>query len=129
MSKHILRRSYQEEIAASLSELHPLLRRIYAARQVQSVKELDNSLEGLLPYESLLGIQEAVRLLGEAVMGNQKILIVGDFDADGATSTAVAVRALRSFGAQQVQFLVPNRFAYGYGLTPEIVAAAQPFGP
>ena len=129
MKKQIIRREYQEGSAIFLQELHPLLRRVYATRQVKSTQELDRTLEGLLPYQSLLGIDAAVKLLAEAVMRNQKILIVGDFDADGATSTAVAIRALRSFGAERVQFLVPNRFEFGYGLTPEIVAAAKDFAP
>jgi single-stranded-DNA-specific exonuclease len=129
MRKQIIRREYQQEFADSLSDLHPLLRRVYAARQVQSVKELDRALEGLLPYQSLLGMDEAISILVTAVKMNHKILIVGDFDADGATSTAVAVRALRSFGAEQVQFLVPNRFAFGYGLTPELVAITKDYTP
>lgn len=129
MRKQIIRREYQAAQAAALTQLHPLLRRIYAARSVASVQELDSTMNGLLPYQSLLGMDAAVRILAEAVMGNQKILIVGDFDADGATSTAVAVRALRSFGAEQTQFLVPNRFQYGYGLTPELVAVTHEFAP
>jgi single-stranded-DNA-specific exonuclease len=129
MRKQIIRRDSQPDIAASLSELPPLLRRVYAARHVQSMKELERSLAHLLPFHLLLGIEKAVERLAEAVTNNQRILIVGDFDADGATSTAVAVRALRSFGVNQVNFLVPNRFAYGYGLTPELVAAAKPFAP
>ena len=110
-------------------DLHPLMQRVYAARHVQSVRELERELEHLLPYESLLGIDKAAHLLAEAITRNQKMLIVGDFDADGATSTAVAVRALRSMGATRVDFLVPNRFEYGYGLTPELVAAATHFAP
>jgi single-stranded-DNA-specific exonuclease len=99
------------------------------ARQVKSEHELEKALDHLLPFQSLLGIDKAVALLVDAIQRNQKILIVGDFDADGATSTAIAVRSLRSFGAEQVQFLVPNRFEYGYGLTPELVAAAEAFSP
>lgn len=129
MRKQIIRREYQQKFADSLSDLHPLLRRVYAARQVQSVKELDRALEGLLPFQSLLGMDEAVRILATAVKMNHKILIVGDFDADGATSTAVAVRALRSFGAEHIQYLVPNRFAFGYGLTPELVAITKDDAP
>lgn len=124
MRKQIIRREFKQAYADSLHELHPLLQRIYAARQVQSCQELDRELESLHPFQSLLGIDKAVPLLALAVQKNQKILIVGDFDADGATSTAVAVRALRSFGASHVQFLVPNRFIHGYGLTPELVAVA-----
>lgn len=129
MRKQIIRREYNQIFAESLTDLHPLLRRVYAARQIQSPRELERGLEGLLPYESLLGINEATKLLAKAVKANQTILIVGDFDADGATSTALAVRALRSFGADNVKFLVPNRFAYGYGLTPELVTAAKEFSP
>lgn len=129
MQKKIIRREFKEATAASLSELHPLLRRVYAARQVESMQELERALDHLLPYQSLLNIDKAVQLLADAVMQNQKILIVGDFDADGATSTAVGMRAFKSFGAERVQFLVPNRFAYGYGLTPELVAAAKEFAP
>lgn len=129
MRKQITRREYKQELADSLPELHPVLRRVYAARQIQSSQELNRTFESLLPYQSLLGIEEAVRLLVSAVKKNQRILIVGDFDADGATSTAVAVRALRSFGAEHVQFLVPNRFAFGYGLTPELVEVAKTHAP
>jgi len=129
MRKQIIRREFKKEFADSLHELHPLLRRVYAARQVQVPGELDRNFESLLSYQSLLGLENAINLLVAAVQQNQRILIVGDFDADGATSTAVAIRALRSFGADHVQFLVPNRFAYGYGLTPELVAAATSFSP
>lgn len=129
MRKQIIRREFRQEFADSLHELHPLLRRVYAARQVQSPRELNRNLESMLSFQSLLGMDEAVRLLVAAIQKNQKILIVGDFDADGATSTAVAVRALRSFGAEHVQYLVPNRFAYGYGLTPELVESAKAYSP
>lgn len=130
MHKQIIRREYKQEHADALCDFHPLLRRVYAARHVKSSSELDKTLDSLLPYDSLKGLAEAVRLLAEAVQHHRKILIVGDFDADGATSTAVAIRALRSFGAENVQYLVPNRFAFGYGLTPELVnAAARDFAP
>src|SRR5688572_27541675 len=109
MKKKIIRREFQEQDAALLDDLHPILRRIFVNRNVRTAKELDFNFESLLPYQDLLGIEDAVQLLTEAITQNQRILIVGDFDADGATSTTVAVRALRSFGAKQVQFLVPNR--------------------
>lgn len=110
--------------------LHPLLQRIYASRGILSVAELDRGLERLLPYHDLLGMNQALELLAIAIMTQQRILIVGDFDADGATSSAVAIRALKSFGAQFVDYLVPNRFAFGYGLTPELVeVAAKEFQP
>ena len=106
-----------------------LLADIYAARGVASVEELDYSLTRLLPFETMSGLKEAVELLQQALREGQRILIVGDFDADGATSSALAVRALRAMGAEAVDYLVPNRFEYGYGLTPEIVAVAAQRSP
>ena len=101
-----------------------MLARLYAARAVQHPDELDLSLERLLPPGALKHMDAAVALLAESVRAGQRILIVADFDADGATSCALAVRALRSMGAHDVRYVVPNRFEYGYGLTPEIVAVA-----
>lgn len=129
MQKEIIRRDYCDAKAASLKAMPALLQRIYAARHIESQHELEKELTHLLPYESLLGINDAVLLLAEALANNQKIVVIGDFDADGATSTTVAVRALKSFGAKNVDFLVPNRFAYGYGLTPELVEAAKDMKP
>src|SRR3989338_4250046 len=105
--------------------IHPLLQRIYLLRDVLSAEEIEHDLKGLLPFASLSNIREAVKCLVEALLLQQRILIVGDFDADGATSTALAVSALQQFGAKHVDFLVPNRFEYGYVLTPEIVAVAK----
>lgn len=107
-----------------LGELPPLLTRLYAARGVQSAEELDKSLARLLPFQQLKGIEAAVDLLVEALAQRQRILIVGDFDADGATASTVGVLGLRLLGAAHVDYLVPNRFEYGYGLTPEIVKVA-----
>ncbi len=129
MRKQIIRREYRTAYIDALETAHPVLRRVYAARQIQSIQEIDHAIDNLLPYQSLSGIDHAVNVLAEAVKQNQRILIVGDFDADGATSTAVAVRALKSFGADYVNYLVPNRFAYGYGLTPELVEAAKAYAP
>lgn len=100
-----------------------LMARLLAARGVNAPVTLENSLAQLLPPSSLLNNQKMAALLADAIEAKQKILIVGDYDADGATATAVAMRGLRAFGAE-VDFLVPNRFEYGYGLTPEIVALA-----
>lgn len=120
--RRIVRRA---SAAAELSaELHPVLARLYAARAVQHAGELDLSLERLLPPGALKHMDAAVALLAESLRAGQRILIVADFDADGATSCALAVRALRSMGAHDVRYVVPNRFEYGYGLTPEIVAVA-----
>src|SRR5690554_2198512 len=107
-----------------LGELPPLLTRLYAARGVQSAAELDRSLRSLLPVSLFKGMDQAVQVLRTALEQRQSILIVGDFDCDGATASAVAVLGLRALGAAQVDYLVPNRFEYGYGLTPEIVEVA-----
>ena len=96
------------------------LARLYAARGITQPDELETGLSGLLPAEMLHGVTEAVRLLDVAIDKGQRILIVGDFDCDGATSTALMMRALKKMDAV-VDFLVPDRFKYGYGLTPEIV--------
>jgi single-stranded-DNA-specific exonuclease len=106
------------------TDIHPLLARVYRGRGIVSMQQLDLGLAQLLPPTQLLNADRAAILLADAIAADQKILIVGDFDADGATSTALAVSALRAFGAAHVGYLVPNRFDYGYGLTPEIVALA-----
>jgi single-stranded-DNA-specific exonuclease len=99
------------------------LARIYAARGIRSAGQLDTSLAALIPPDRLTHNQKLAELLADAITQKQRLLVVGDYDADGATATAVAVRGLRSMGAD-VDFLVPNRFEYGYGLTPEIVRLA-----
>lgn len=110
--------------ATDLGGLHPVLARIYAGRGVRSAAEIDYSLARLLPCDGLQGIAKAVALLVQAIEEGARILVVADFDADGATACAVAVRGLEALGAADVRFLVPNRFEFGYGLTPEIVAVA-----
>ena len=113
----------REGAAAALgANLHPVLRRVYAARGIDSESQLDLSLERLAPVSTLDGVHDAARLL--AAHRGGRVLIVGDFDADGATSTALMMRALRALGFVHVDFLVPNRFKFGYGLTPGIVALA-----
>ncbi|OYT95504.1 MAG: single-stranded-DNA-specific exonuclease RecJ [Pseudomonas sp. PGPPP3] len=112
-----------------LGDLPPLLTRLYAARGVRSAVELDKGLARLIPYQRLKGIDAAVSLLVTALQQRQRILIVGDFDADGATASSVGVLGLRMLGAAHVDYLVPNRFEYGYGLTPEIVAVALQRAP
>ncbi len=101
-----------------------VIRRIYAARGISGPEQIDYRLQHLNTPASMRGLDEALRLLEEALREQQPIMIIGDFDADGATSTVLAISALRAMGHRQVDFLVPNRFEYGYGLTPEIVAVA-----
>jgi len=108
---------------APLPHLPPLLARVYAHRGVADASELEDGLAHLLPYHELKGIDEASDLLAETMARDAPILVVGDFDADGATASAVAVKGLRAMGAR-VDFLVPDRFRYGYGLTPAIVERA-----
>jgi len=108
-----------------LGDLPPLLVRLYAARGVQSTAELSHSLSQLAPWHLLKGIDNAVELLLQARQTQQRLLVVGDFDADGATASAVAILGLRALGFNQVDYLVPNRFEYGYGLSPAIVEVAQ----
>src|SRR5256885_2236679 len=128
--KHIVRRAVEVNGADGLpDDLHPVLRRVYRARHVSSAIDLDRSLERLAPPDSLHGLPQAVALLKRALAEQQRILVLGDFDADGATSCALVVRALRMLGAAHVDFLVPNRFEYGYGLTPEIVQVAAERAP
>jgi len=105
------------------ADVHPVLRRIYAARGVMDDEDLDLSLERLLPIGSLPGVEAAAALLRNYRTG--RVLVVGDFDADGATSSALVVRGLRGLKFPHVDYLVPNRFKFGYGLTPEIVALAS----
>ena len=112
-----------DELPAALQPLAAqslTLARLYAGRGIVQPDELETQLSGLLAAEQLHGVTEAVRLLNIAIDEGQRILIVGDFDCDGATSTALMMRALTAMGAK-VDFLVPDRFKYGYGLTPEIV--------
>jgi len=123
MSIKLERRSAATNIQLP-DNLHPLLRRIYQQRAIESVSELELSLGRLIKPDGLLGIESAVALLHRHLEAGSKILIVADFDADGATSCALAMLALSSCGAAEVDYLVPNRFEYGYGLTPEIVELA-----
>lgn len=128
MQKKITRREISVPLAFS-SEIHPLLQRIYAARGVSRDEDIDRVMARLHAPALLKGMDEAVDLLCTALQQDENILIVGDFDADGATSCALSVLALRALGARRVDYLVPNRFRYGYGLTPEIVAVASERAP
>lgn len=102
----------------------PLLKQLYANRGISSANELDTSTKNLLQAKELKGIQRACELLYQALLSSQKIVVVGDFDADGATSTALSILALRALGFTHIDYLIPNRFDYGYGLSPEIVDLA-----
>jgi len=110
--------------AKDLAGLHPVLRQVYLNRGITQQEQLDRTLRDLPNYQSLTGIDTAVSIIKAAIYSDKKILIVADFDADGATSCAVAIRGLRLLGAKNVGFVVPDRFKFGYGLTPEIVAVA-----
>src|SRR5207249_72219 len=106
----------------------PVLARVYAARGIVDAAELDHSLRSLPDFARLANIEAATERLARAIARSERIVIVGDYDADGATACAVGVRGLRGMGAD-VDFLVPNRFEFGYGLTPEIVAVAARHNP
>ena len=121
----ITRRTCAGEIADAT--LHPVLRRAYAARGVRQSHELTLTLDKLMPVGTLGGVTAAVALI--LAHRERRIVVVGDFDADGATSTALIVRCLRAWGFASVDFLVPNRFEFGYGLTPEIVGLAAERSP
>lgn len=121
----IHQRHYETPVAAALQAqgIPPLLSRLLAARGVQAETRFVLDMQDLLTPDTMTGCQQMAELLVTAIQKQKKILVVGDYDADGATATAVAVRGLRALGAK-IDFLVPNRFTYGYGLTPEIVALA-----
>ncbi len=121
VSARIRRR--QPECVPLGPDVHPVLARVYAARGVRTAAELSLALERLHPVGTLEGVDAAAELLARQRAAG-RVLIIGDFDADGATSTALVVRALRAWAFATVDFLVPNRFEFGYGLTPEIVALA-----
>ncbi|MDH3326364.1 MAG: single-stranded-DNA-specific exonuclease RecJ [Gammaproteobacteria bacterium] len=124
--KSIRRRENNDEKATNFPPtIPPLLQKIYQNRSVSDFSEIEKSLSKLRPYHSLKGIDDATNLLYKHLCDQSHIVIIGDFDADGATSTTVAVKCLRMLGASYVDFLVPDRFKYGYGLTPEIVKAAN----
>ncbi len=121
----IVQRNTQPQVEQHLIEagVPTLMARLLATRGVTEASQLSANLSNLLPPSTLTHNAEMAKLLADAITANKKLLIIGDYDADGATATAVAVKGLRAFGAN-VDFLVPNRFEYGYGLTPEIVALA-----
>ncbi len=129
MKLKIVRRSVAPEACAVFAGLNPVLARAYAARGIKDKTLLRIGLDCLLPVGTLDGIDAAVELLLAHRASGRRILVIGDFDADGATSSALIVRCLRAWGYADVDFLVPNRFEFGYGLTPEIVALAAKQNP
>ena len=126
----IIPRSHPDDAAQRLADagITPLLARIFAARGISEAAQLETGLAHLLPFTQLKNAQQMAVLLADAIAQNKKLLIVADYDADGATACAVALRGLRAFGAR-ADFIVPNRFEYGYGLTPEIVRLAAESAP
>ncbi|MFT5278318.1 MAG: single-stranded-DNA-specific exonuclease [Granulosicoccus sp.] len=127
MQKQIVRRPHVNDNHLP-DHLHPLIKQIYASRGIENERELELKVSQLCAIESLKGINQGCKVLYQALIENKNIAIIGDFDADGATSTALMMEALRLFGSDNYQFLVPNRFLYGYGLTPEIVEIAAKQG-
>jgi single-stranded-DNA-specific exonuclease len=129
MRKVIRRRPCPPGVLRFPSDMPQVIQRIYAARGVENPEQLDYRLQKLCKPVEMRGLDAALALLEEALREQQSVLVVGDFDADGATSTVVAVQCLRAMGLRDVDFLVPNRFDYGYGLTPEIVEVAKQKAP
>ncbi|OLQ87019.1 single-stranded-DNA-specific exonuclease RecJ [Vibrio panuliri] len=123
-----IQRRPEQDISLLPDTIAPLLKRIYLSRGITSVEQLETGARGLHSFQKLHGIQLAVELLFEAIKTNQRIIVVGDFDADGATSSALSVLALRMLGSSNVDYLVPNRFEDGYGLSPEVVDQAIELG-
>ncbi|WP_432464425.1 single-stranded-DNA-specific exonuclease RecJ [Agarivorans sp. QJM3NY_33] len=124
----LLRRREQLDSQALPAEWPELLKQIYLRRGVRSAADVERRAQALLPFKGLNGMNEAVKLLIDHLANGRKILVVGDFDADGATSTALLMAGLPLFGFQSLDFIVPNRFEYGYGLSPEIVELAAAKG-
>ncbi|WP_052692279.1 single-stranded-DNA-specific exonuclease RecJ [Teredinibacter purpureus] len=129
MIKKIRRRTPINSEDEGLAALPPLIRRVLLNRRVTDLVAVDYSLSNLQPPGAMGGLDAAVELLFEALTTQKRVCILGDFDADGATSTALAVRCLRAFGFQSVSYIVPNRFEYGYGLTTEIVEVIATLSP
>ena len=123
-----LRRREVDETADLPADLPALLRRLYASRGVKGAQDLERSVKGMLTWQQLTGVEKAVDMLYNALREGLRIVVVGDFDADGATSTALSVLALRALGCESVAYLVPNRFEDGYGLSPEVVDQAHARG-
>lgn len=124
MVSSIVRRDGKISKALKDSDLHPLLKKIYANREVTTLNQVAYNLKDLIDYSLLKDITVASQIIADAIIQQKRVLIVGDFDADGATSCAVMIRSLKAFGLLDVDYLVPNRFDFGYGLSPQIVDVA-----
>lgn len=123
-----IQRRPEPDLSLLPDSIAPILKRIYINRGVTSLEQLQTAVRSLHSYQKMHGINDAVELLFEAIQHNKRIIVVGDFDADGATSSALSVLALRMLGSHNVDYLVPNRFEDGYGLSPEVVDQAIEIG-
>ena len=129
MKKKIIRRERIGKLSQLDSSLHPILCRIFDNRGVATEDEISYALNQLLPWKQLHSIDLAAHRIVEAIVHNEQLMIVGDYDADGATSTALIIQALTAFGCKNVEYFIPDRFKYGYGLSPEIVDSVLPRNP
>ncbi|EMR9625151.1 single-stranded-DNA-specific exonuclease RecJ [Vibrio parahaemolyticus] len=123
-----IQRRPKPDLSLLPDSIPPILKRIYINRGITDIAQLETSARGLHSYQKLGGIEQAVELLFQAIQEQKRIIVVGDFDADGATSSALSVLALRMLGSNNVDYLVPNRFEDGYGLSPEVVDQALELG-
>ncbi len=123
-----IQRRPEPDLSLLPDSIPPILKRIYINRGITDIAQLETSARGLHSYQKLGGIEQAVELLFQAIQEQKRIIVVGDFDADGATSSALSVLALRMLGSSNVDYLVPNRFEDGYGLSPEVVDQALELG-
>ncbi|EGV1829241.1 single-stranded-DNA-specific exonuclease RecJ [Vibrio parahaemolyticus] len=123
-----IQRRPEPDLSLLPDSIPPILKRIYINRGITDISQLETSARGLHSYQKLGGIEQAVELLFQAIQEQKRIIVVGDFDADGATSSALSVLALRMLGSNNVDYLVPNRFEDGYGLSPEVVDQALELG-
>jgi single-stranded-DNA-specific exonuclease len=123
MKKRIIRRKPAGDLSQSELSPHPILCRIFANRGVNTQAEINYPLNQLLSWKQLHSIDLAAKRIAEAIVNNEHVLIIGDYDADGATSTALAIQTLTAFGCKNVEYFIPDRFQYGYGLSPEIIDA------
>ncbi len=128
MQRRIKRRDAGNDTSLP-TDLHPVLKRVYASRGIESAEQLSYSLEKLHPFTTLKDIDKAARILAEAIEYQKYILIVSDYDADGATACALGIRGLTAMGAAHVEYLVPDRFKHGYGLSPVVVDLAMDLNP